>query len=128
MAISGETYSLAQLALPGFTSIFYCLFNHIEVALLFQPEDKASLVVLLRQARRLEDDAQQCEAHVVVRTSTERAGCSMQAAIATRLNAQFFECVCNVLRQVSNMARGKAVRESLVDPQGAQHLGHVRLT
>src|SRR5690606_12623362 len=61
-------------------------------------------------------------------TSTERAGCSMQAAIATRLNAQFFECVCNVLRQVGNMARGKAVRESLVDPEGAQHLGHVRLT
>src|SRR5690606_8955662 len=90
---------------------------------------KARYRVLLRQAHRLEDDAEQGHAHgLVARAGTQRAGRSVQATMALGLGAKFPEIVAYALWQVGNTTRGSAIVKRGIHPKCPQHLDEVRFT
>ena len=81
-----------------------------------QPHDEAGLVVFLRQAGGLEDDAEQGEADVVPGAGAELSGCGVQTAIAFSLGVQLAEVIVDFGWEPGDAARRGAVVETHIDP------------
>ena len=92
-----------------------------------QPHDKACLWVLLGQASRFEDDAQDRQPHASFGAGAQGAGRSVQAAGTLAGSSQLDEQVADDDRQMGDAARCGAVGKEDIHPQRAHHLDHVRL-
>ena len=94
----------------------------------FQPHDKPRQVVLLRQANGLEDDGQERQAHVALHPRPQGTRSGMQALILVRAFGKLGKLLADAGREIGQAQGIGTIREALIGPEGAQHLGQVRFT
>ena len=96
--------------------------HFVEQFLLAQPQDKSGGCEILRQVNGTKDQLQESEARVLHIACAQRARSGPQPAEALRAVGEFDEQFLDLARKVSNRASRRAIGESVVHPEVAQHL------
>ena len=128
LADAGAHPEVGKLLLPRAAVGFDVFLHLVEGALPLEPEDEPGDRVLLGQAGRAEDHAENRLPDTVVGAGEECAGGGEQAAVAATGLVEFGEVGADLLRHLGHDAAGRgAVGERRVGPEVGEHLEQVAL-